>query len=120
METIRKLEDGELGKYYDSTSEIVRQIKTSNNKVTVDNKGFAHSYNDEPAIIHFLTFNNKSVKHFEYWFDHGYKHRLTGATYIRYSENDILANKIYYIQGKQFTQEQWKFEVNRINMLNEI
>ena len=113
MKEVRKLNDGERGKTNDGSYEY---YATNYYTIYVDLDGFQHNINDEPSVI-FSDLGNGS---FNLWFKHGYVHRLTGPSYIKYDIYDKPILKEYHIEGKELTQEQWEIEVNRINILNEI
>ena len=117
METVRELEDGEEGKWIDSIGQINTQRKLINKKLTVDSEGFLHSINDEPAYYHEQT--DKYKKHV-WWMNHGYRHRLTGPSYVSYDENGEIYIEVYYIEGKLSTKDEIQIYINRMKMLNEI
>ena len=110
---VRKLKDGEYAWAYFNNSKTSDR-KHLKNKITVDKNGFQHSINDEPGYIGYYDYgDNVFVEH---WFKHGYRHRLTGPAYI----NHAINSKEYWIEGKQFTQQQYETERNRIQILNQI
>ena len=116
MEEVRELVDGEYGKIiFGGVGGGSKKDKRNN--ITVDSEGFRHSINDQPAYIHFYS---DGTKRSEIWYKHGIDHRLTGPSWISYNDNGEIYMKGYYIEGKEYTREDWEVEVNRIQMLNEI
>ena len=84
----------------------------------IDSNGFLHSSDDKPA---FISYHQKDKRiESEFWFKHGYRHRLTGSAYILYNLDGEIALKEYWINGKLLELEVWKLESNRLQMLNKI
>ena len=81
--------------------------KTINNNLSIDNKGWLHSFDDKPA--------DYSYEWSEEWYKHGRLHRLTGPARIWFSMYE------FWIEGKQiFNKEEFEIKANRILMLGEI
>ena len=118
------MEEVKTYKYYDSVVvKILYGRISSNQKVTVDSDGFLHSFDDNPASVYsqekkYVKINN--ILKIEYWYKHGYRHRLTGPGYMLYTGKGLIDTKLYYIHGKELCKEQWEVEANRLLMLNEI
>ena len=121
MEKIKKLKNGEQAKIYNYEGVDFNRRKNVLNEITVDFNNYEHSFSNKPSSIYYtVNFNNKLVKQFELWYNHGTCHRLTGPAVIYYSSEYKIIVKEYWIDGKQLTQEEFEIETNRIKLLNEI
>lgn len=119
-EETRTIKNGEIYKHFGKSGNIipktkrVKELKT----VYVDKNNFIHRL-DGPAVLVY----EPSTKRITYtgWFKHGKMHRLDGPA----REGDITGTQ-YWINGKQYTKEEFEKYVNGIvnkddlNMLGDL
>ena len=117
MEKVTYLKPGEEVKYYSTGDDIVKELYRKYTKISVDENYFKHSFNDEPTHI---GYHESGVISYRIWRKHGVVHRLTGPHSIYYDKTGKILEKIYAINGKRLTQEQWEIEANRLTLLSEL
>ena len=87
---------------------------------TVDENGFLHSYNNNPARKHRTIINSIVNGAIIKYFKHGNAHNLYGPSEIGEFNDSSYNFYGYAIDGKFMWKKDWEIESNRLLMLGEL
>ena len=105
--------------YWFNGTQLLFSICGFTEDIWVDENDYLHNEPELPSLI-WYNGNEKELKCREQYTKNGKLHNLNDKAWVEYDHGVTILWCSYYIEGKEYSKEEWEIERNRVKMIEEL